>query len=227
MKTILTFTSSLLLAAATFGQNYQYQYPTDPYSATPQAYSGASQGVSSVASSSSNMLTYGSLEATYRYNDFKEDTRLKNSSGLGVALNAPLFKPLYLHFGLDWLDGTDAKDKNFSLTGLTAGGGVFLPLGSRFHLFGEAGLRYDITSGAAHDFHPDEFAVYLRPGVRVAATDRLELDASMYFSSTKNLNDRVFQLNGYFALLSVLDLGLGMDFASDVNTFHGGLRLRW
>ncbi len=228
MKTLIPLFCSLLFAVVSFGQNYQYQYPTDPYSAAPQAYSGASQGFPAVTSSNyDKLLSYGSLEVSYRYNDFKSDSKLNNSSGIGAALNVQLFKPLYLHFGVDWLDGMDTKEKNFSLTGLSAAGGVYLPVVSRFHVFGEFGVRYDITSGALYKFHPDEFAVYMRPGVRFAATDRVEIDASLYFASTKNLNDSVFQLNGYFALLSVLDLGVGVDFASDLNTYHGGLRLRW
>ncbi len=232
MKKLFPLYCSLIFVTVIHGQNYQYQYPTDPYSAAPQAYSGASQGMSAVTSSSSSssfdkLLSYGFLEVDYRYNDFKNDSKLNNSSGIGAALNVQLFKPLYLHFGVDWLNGTDNKNKDFSLTGLTAAGGIYLPVVSRFHVFGELGVRYDITSGKLSDFHPDQFAVYIRPGVRFAATDRIELDASVLFATTDNLNNHVFQLNSYFALLSVLDLGLGIDFAEDVNTFHGGLRLRW
>ncbi len=228
MKKLFPLLSSLLFATITLGQNYQYQYPTDPYSAAPQAISGATQGMSAVSSSSfDKLLSYGFLEVNYRYNDFKNDTGVSNSSGIGAALNVQLFKPLYLHFGVDWLQGTDTKLKNFSMTGISAAGGIYLPIASRFHIFGELGLRYDVTSGALYDFHPDEFAVYMRPGVRFAVTEKIEIDASLYFASTENLNNSVFQLNSYFALLSVLDLGIGVDFASDINTYHGGLRLRW
>ena len=228
MKSILSLFFSLLIAEAVFAQNYQYQYPTDPYSAAPQPYSGASQGMSSGSGSSfDKLLSYGSLEVDYRYNHFKNGSGLDNSSGLGAALNVQLFKPLYLHFGVDWLDGTDKKHKDFSMTGLSAAGGVYLPVVSRFHVFGELGVHYDITSGSFHNFHPDEFSVYVRPGVRFAATEKVEIDASMLFATTNNFNDRIFQLNSYYALLSVLDLGFGVDFASDANTYHGGLRLRW
>lgn len=228
MKKLFPLLSSLVFATVTFGQNYQYQYPTDPYSAAPQAYSGASQGLSSVTSSSfDKLLSYGFLEVNYRYNDFKDVAGISNTSGIGAALNVQLFKPLYLHFGVDWLEGSDKKNRDYSLTALTAAGGVYLPVVSRFHIFGELGVRYDVASGSLDEILPNEFAVFIRPGVRFAATDRVEIDASILFSTTDNFNDRIFQLNSYFALLSVLDLGLGVDFATDANTYHGGLRLRW
>ena len=228
MKAIFPLILSLFVAVAAQGQNYQLQYPTDPYSAAPRAYSTVTQTASALTSyGADKLLSYGSLEARYHYSDFKTDPSLNNSSGIGVALNAPIFKPLYLHFGLDWLQGTDVNIKDFSLTSLSAGAGIYRPIVSRFHIFGELGVHYDVTSGALYNFHPDEFAVYARPGVRFAANDRLELSASLFFASTKNLNDSVLELNAYFALLSVLDLGVGVDIASDVNTYHGSIRLRW
>jgi hypothetical protein len=89
------------------------------------------------------------------------------------------------------------------------------------------GVRYDTSSGVLDAVHGDDFAVYVKPGIRFAATEKLELDAGVYFASTDNLDDRAVQVNAYYALFSVLDLNFGVDFGSDINSYHGGLRFRW
>ena len=215
-------------AGAVGAQNYQYQYPSDPYNPTPKPQPTYQSSYSSSWSGHSyeKLLTYGSLEARYNYNDFK-DSDLENSSGFSIGLRAPLFKPLFLSFGLNWKDGANDQSESFNLATLTGGAGVFLPIGSRFHLFGEAGVRWDISGGELNFLNPDTFAVYMRPGMRIAATERLEFAASVLFSTTDNLDQNIVELNSYFALLSVLDLGVGVDFADDINTYHAGLRLRW
>ncbi len=228
MKFFHVFWLLLAFSASLCAQDYQYQYPTDPYSASPKPQPNAAYAPPGDSGYGfDKLLSYSSLEANYAYNDFKSFDGLGNTSGFTAALNLALFKPLYLHFGVDWLSGTDEASNDYSMTGLTAGVGVYIPIVSRFHLFGEVGLRYDVTSGVLDALHNDDFSVYLRPGIRFAATDRLELDASVYFSTTDNLDDRAFQINGYYNLFSIVDVNLGVDFGSDVNTFHGGVRLRW
>ncbi len=226
MKTLPWLFSMFCLSTAAMAQNYQYQYPTDPYSSTPKPQSNYQSPSSYSGGGSSKLLTYGSLEARYNYYDFEADN-LDNSSGFAVGLRAPLFKPLFLSFGLNWMQGVNQKEQSFDLTTLTGGVGAYLPIASRFHLFGEAGLRFDISDGELSNLNPDSFAVYMRPGVRFAATEKWELAASVLFSTTDNLDNNVVELNSYFALLSVLDLGLGVDFSEDVSTYHAGVRLRW
>lgn len=225
---ILRILLLICVGTAAQAQNYQYQYPTDPYSSTPKPQPNYQQSYSSSGSDYGydKLLSYGGLEARYNYNDFK-DTSLDNSSGVFVGLRAPLFKPLFLNFGVNWLSGSNQQKQSFDLTTITAGVGAYLPLASRFHIFGEVGVRYDISDGLLSSINPDSFAVYLRPGVRFAVTEKIELAGSVLFSTTDNYDKHIFELNSYFALLSVLDLGLGADFATDVNTYHAGLRLRW
>src|SRR4051812_32600887 len=100
---LLAFTAPLLTQ-----QNYQYQYPYDPYNSAPQpqanansapAYSGGGGGGGGYAYD--KLLSYSYLEGRYASNDFKGD-HLSGASGLSADLNLPLFKPLYLHFGVDW-----------------------------------------------------------------------------------------------------------------------------
>jgi hypothetical protein len=229
MKFFHVFWLLLAFSAPLLAQNYQYQYPYDPYNSSPKpqpsGYGPADGGGGDYAFD--KLLSYSSFTANYAYNDFKGLDGLSNTSGFNLGLNVALFKPLYLHFGVDWLSGTDEQSHDYSLTGLSAGAGVYVPIVSRFHLFGEVGLRYDTTSGVLDALNHDDFAVYLRPGIRVAVTDRFELAASVYFSTTDNLDDRAVQINGYYNLFSIVDVNLGVDFGSDVNTYHGGVRLRW
>lgn len=226
MKTLTSLFAFCLLSSALRAQDYQYQYPSDPYSSSPKSQPTYRESGDHGSAGYEKLLSYGSLEARYNYNDFKHSD-IENSSGFGAALRAPLFRPLYLNFGVNWIHGSNEHEDSFDLTTLTAGVGLFLPIVSRFHIFGEVGVRYDIVSGDIDTFNADDLAIYGRPGVRFAATEKLELAASLLFSDTENFDKHVFEVNGYYALLSVLDVGVGADFADEVNTYHAGLRLRW
>ena len=231
MKAIAPLLFACALTTGALAENYQYQYPSDPYNSAPRPQQTMSTTTSTAPSSSGSaygfdkLLSYGALEARYNYGDFKGTGGLSNSSGIGASLHAPLFKPLYLGFGVDWLSGS-TNSHSYDLTTLSGGIGAYIPL-SRVHIFGEVGARYDVSGGLLSSINPDSFSVYFRPGIRIAATEHLELAASLFFASTDNLNNRVYEVNGYYSLLSVLDLGFGVDFSSDVNTYHAGLRLRW
>jgi hypothetical protein len=238
------------MSGAATAQNYQTQYPYDPYSGSPQpqvqqpqssgyqTYTGSSYdskgsygyGSGSTAYSTSDysrLLTWGQLEAHYAYNDFKGDDQLEGDSGFGVNLRVKLMKPIYLHFGLDRITSSDPHAHTIEITSFTLGGGVYVPIGSRFQLYGEVGMRYDYTSGDLEFINPDDLSLYVRPGVRFAVTDKLELTASVLFNDTDNLNDRVVEVSGYYSLLSWLDVGAGVDFGSDINTYRIGGRWRW
>src|SRR3954471_17415367 len=113
---LLAFTAPLAAQ-----QNYQYQYPYDPYNSSPSPQPNSSAPVSSAPAGGGyaydKLLTYGSLEARYAFNDFKGDNHLSGASGIDVGLNVQLFKPVYLHFGVDWLSGSDDHTGDYSLTG--------------------------------------------------------------------------------------------------------------
>ena len=230
MKAVLTLVLTLAAAAPLLAQNYQPQYPYDPYSSAPRPQPNSYATTSSAPTPSSEydkLLSYGSLSLDYSFLDFKNSSIFNGSNGLAAQLRVPLFRPLFLDVGVDWHSGTDTKNRNFSFTGVSAAAGLFLPIGSRFHIFGELGGKYENTSGSLSVLHLSDFSIFLRPGVRVAVSDSFEVAGSVYFGNTNNLNDRVLELNGYYAMLSVLDLGFGVDFGSDSNTYHAGLRLRW
>ncbi len=228
-------------------QNYQTQYPYDPYSGSPQpqvqqppssgyqpytssssgGYDKGSYGGGSGGGYYSRLLTWGQLEAHYAYNDFRGDDRLEGDSGFGVNLRVKLMKPLYLHFGLDRITSSDPQSRSIDITTFNVGAGVYAPIGQRFQIYGEVGLRYDYTSGDLEYINPDDLSLYVRPGVRFAVTDKFELTASVLFFNTDNLNDRIVEVSAYYSLLSWLDLGAGVDFGSDINSYHVGGRWRW
>ena len=214
-------------------QSNYAQYPSDPYSGRPQpTQSYSSQNAPVGGGAPMKLLSYGYLEGRYNFNTFKNIDKLENGSGYGANLSVALMKPLFLHFGLNWLRGTSTtSSKDFTMSSFSVGGGAYLPLADRFHLFGEIGFRYDSFSGPLTTISKDDFAIYLRPGIRVAATDNLELEADLTFNSTDNLNNRIYSVQGYYALMNMtelgVDVGLGMDISKDVNAYHAGLRLRW
>jgi hypothetical protein len=242
----------LCFGSYALSQNYQSQYPYDPYSGSPQPQSqpqpGGYEGYSAPSYNSGGdkgggysygngggssyggtggMLTWGQLEAHYAYNDFKGDDQLDGDSGFGVDLRVKLMKPFYLHFGLDRVTSSDPQARRLEMTSFTAGGGIYVPVAQRFQIFAEVGFRYDHSSGELDYINTDDFSVYVRPGVRFALTDKWELAASVLFNNTDNLNDRAVEVSAYYALVSWLDLGFGVDFGSDINTYRVGGRWRW
>ena len=232
----------LMLLASTitgFAQGYQAQYPYDPYGGAPQPtppprqvpppqYGPQGYSQQPGAADYKSLLTYGSLEAHYGYTSFSNGLSLKNSSAFGANLNMALLKPLFVHVGVNWLrGGTDGgSDKGLKMTSVSLGGGAYIPFTDRFHIFGEVGFRYDVVNGAT-SISKDDLAVYVRPGIRYAVTDKFELAADVTLNSTKNLNDRVYGISGFYNLFDILDLGLGVDISPDVNTYRGGVRLHW
>ena len=239
-------------AASATAQNYQTQYPYDPYSGTPApqqyqqyeappqqqpAYGGGgdytkqSQGGGAINTGDSGryaeLLSWGHLEGHYAYNDFRGDDELDGDSGFGVNLRVQLMKPIFLHFGLDRILASGPNAQDLEVTSASAGGGAYIPLGNRFQIYGEVGVRYDWTGGDLEYIYGDDLSLYVRPGIRLAVTEDLELTASVLFSDTDNLNEYVIEVSGYYAILDWLDVGAGVDIGDDYNTYRLGGRWRW
>lgn len=238
-------------AVSAVAQNYQAQYPYDPYNTAPApqqyqeyqappsqpSYSGGgdytkqSYGSGAMSSGSNSrfaeLLSWGHLEGHYAYNDFRGDDELDGDSGFGVNLRVQLMKPIFLHFGLDRILASGPSAQDLEVTSASVGGGAYIPLGDRVHLYGEVGFRYDWTGGDLEYIYGDDLSIYVRPGIRVAVTENLELTASILFSDTDNLNEYVVEVSGYYALLDWLDVGAGVDFGDDYNTYRLGGRWRW
>lgn len=167
MKTILSVLAlSCCMVVSAKAQGYQPQYPYDPYNPSPQQHQSY-QTYSSTGSSygsSNSLLGYQSLEARYVYNDFKGDDRLEGDSGFGVDLKLELMKPLYLRFGLDRITSETPEAEELNLTTFSVAGGAFIPIGNRFHIFGEVGARYDYVSEELENISTDDFYLYIRLG---------------------------------------------------------------
>jgi hypothetical protein len=216
-------------AAGVMAQGYETQYPYDPYSPAPRpqrGYGSGDYGGNYRTQSTNSMLTYGFLSGHYTYNDLK-DSDLEGGSGFGVDLSLELMKPLFLHLGLDRLTSETPSAQEIEVTSVTGAAGLFLPLASRFHIFGEVGVRYDFVNGDYDLVYTDDFSVFVRPGIRVAVTDRFELGASLLFNNTDNYNEFVVEVDAFFALFSWLDLHAGVDFSEDINSYQIGGRWRW
>src|SRR4051812_3682334 len=120
MKVFCWVFSMTCFGAAAVAQSYQY--PSDPYSTTPHPQATYPASSSYVATDSyEKILSWGSLEARYNYYDYKIHD-IANSGGFGAALHVPLFKPLFLSFGLNWLNGNGPHHESFNLTSISGGG---------------------------------------------------------------------------------------------------------
>lgn len=237
-----------------FGQQYGYapqygsgyDYPPDPQGvggnremsygapgygnyAPPPPQSGSSFG-GAQSSFGPNLINYGYLKADYIHTSMKEDG-LNGSNGIGVKLSVELFKPLFLTGGFDWGSsgggsGGDSGD-GYDFNTFHLGGGLYLPIHQRFHLFGEVGGLYSKLDAADDTLSFDDVALYVRPGLRFAATEAFEVQAGLMVTSADNYDAMVFDVGAYFRVFSQFDLGLGADFGDNSTSFRGGVRLRW
>ena len=175
-----------------------------------------------------NMLSYGYLEGFYQYTDFK-DSSLEGASGLGVALSAQLFNPLFIKGGFNWASsggGSDEKD-GFDFNSVSLGVGAFIPVTDRFHLLCDVGGAYYKLDADRDSLSFDDGAIYVHPGVRIAATRWLELEGGLTFTSADDYDSILFNVAAYCRMLSVLDLKLGADLGDESTAWKAGLRLRW
>ena len=214
------------LGVSAFGQyGYVPQGNPDP-GMESSSYGNAGNSSSSYsASSRSNLLGYGQLEANYSFIDFK-DSPLDGGNGIGVSLMAELFKPFFLHGTVNWVSGSgDAKD--FDFTTVAIGGGAYWAITDRFHLVGEVGGLYSSLSASKDNLSFNDGAVYVSPSLRVAVTNDLELRAGVTLTSADNFDATTVDLGGYFRLFSQMDLGLGAALGDVTNTYHAGVRFRW
>ena len=175
-----------------------------------------------------NMLSYGYLEGFYQYTDFK-DSSLDGASGLGVALSAQLFNPLFIKGAFNWASsgGGSGEKGGFDFNSVSLGVGAFIPITDRFHLLCDVGGAYYKLDADRNSLSFDDGAVYVHPGVRIAATRWLELEGGLTFTSADNYDSILFNVGAYCRMLSVLDLKLGADLGDESTAWKAGLRLRW
>jgi hypothetical protein len=192
------------------------------YGYAPTSYGAPATGVNP-----SSLLSYGLLEGYYQYNTFK-DTGLDASHGLGLNLTAQLFQPLFLRGAFSWASGNGKLvPDGYSLSTVQLGAGAYLPVSDRFHLVGEVGGLYSTLTASKSAVSFSDGALYVRPSIRFAATESLELQGGMMITSADDYNSRQWDLNAYYRLFTAMDVGFGAGFGDQTNNYRAGVRFRW
>lgn len=175
-----------------------------------------------------NILSYGYLEGFYQYTDFKNSS-LDGASGLGLALSAQLFKPLFIKAGFNWASsgGGSKESDGYDFSSVSLGAGAYIPITPRFHLLCDIGGAYYKLDADKESVSFSDGAIYVHPGLRVAATQSLELQGGLMFTSSDNYDSILFNVDAYWKVFSALDLKLGADFGDESTAWKAGLRVRW
>lgn len=173
-----------------------------------------------------DILTYGYLEGYYQYTDFEQDG-LDGANGIGLALSAELFKPVFVKAGFNWSSGGGDGSDSFDFNSVMLGIGAYLPVAPRFHLLCDVGGAYYELDADKESLGFSDGAVYVHPGLRFAATPRLEFHAGLMFTSADDYGSFIVDLGAYWSMFRILDLKLGADIGDESTAYKAGLRVRW
>jgi hypothetical protein len=197
------------------------------YTDTGAGFSSPSTYGAVGSTANTDLLGYGLLEGFYQYNTFKNEN-IDASHGLGVALTAELFEPFFMRGSFSWGAGNGKGFKEgYDMSTIQVGGGAYFAVANRFHIVGEVGGLYSTLSADSSQLSFSDGALYIRPGVRFAPTDSVELNAAMQLTSADDYNSRVFDVNAYYRLFTQMDVGLGAGFGDNQNGYRAGVRFRW
>lgn len=178
------------------------------------------------APAGSSILSYGQIEAQYRYVSFK-DTKMEDGSGIHASLMTQLFNPFFIHGQVDWVSAGGSKSKSYDFSTISIGVGGYFAITDRFHVVAEVGGLYSSLEANKESLSFDDGAIYVNPSIRFAATNDLELQAGVTLTSADNYDSSTFDLGGYYRIFSQMDLGLGASFGDVTNNYHLGVRFRW
>jgi len=175
-----------------------------------------------------SLLTYNYLEGQYQYHNPKGND-LDGSSGIGLALSAQLFQPLYIKGSFDWssVGGGSTSKNGYDFSSISMGGGLYMAVFNNFHFTGEVGGTYAKLDASKDALSFSDGAVYVRPGVRFTPVDFLELQAGVTVNSADTFDSKIIDVAAYMRVFSQLDLGLGADFGNESTSIKGGVRFRW
>lgn len=175
-----------------------------------------------------DILSYGFLEGFYQYTDFKNSS-LDGASGLGVALSAKLFDPFFIKGGFNWAssNGGSGERDGWDFSSFSLGVGAYVPVTARFHFVCDLGGAYYSLDADRESLSFDDGAIYVHPGVRIAATQSLELQGGLMFTSSDDYDSILFDVGAYWKMFSALDLKVGADIGDESTAWKAGLRVRW
>jgi hypothetical protein len=175
----------------------------------------------------SSLLSYGLLEGFYQYTTFEDDA-LDPAHGIGLSLSAELFKPFYVRGGFSWGSGSgEALTENYDVSTVQLGAGAYFAVAERFHIVGEVGGIYSSVNASRSSLGFSDGALYIKPGMRFAPTDSLELNAGLTLTSADNYNTQVVDLNAFYRLFTQMDVGLGAGIGDAQTGYRAGVRFRW
>lgn len=207
---------------------------TSPYGAPPPA-PGAYGGTSDNSYGSAalpGIVNFNYVEFNYRYIQPK-NRGLDGANTIGGTLSVALFEPLFLKFGAFWGsgegDGTAAAtNSDYDFAAIQAAVGFHTQLvDRRLQFSGEAGLMYANLESTNNSVNFSDGSIYVRPALRFAATEAIELQAGVTVSSADEYDSKVFDLSSYIRVLPKFDVGIGGDFGDSTRGFRGNLRYRW
>ena len=207
---------------------YAYGAPMPPPAADPSYGYGAPYGGGSGYGSvvGRPIINYGFLEGKYRFFNPTQDG-IDGANGIGIALSAQLFKPMFLKGSFDWAKGTGDRDRSYDFAQVKGGAGLYLPIADKFHFLAEAGGIYSNLNTDDRFLDLGEVGLYVRPAIRWAPLQWLELQAGVTVSTMHDYNSKIVDLAAYFRIFSQFDLGVGADLGDEIDSFHGGVRFRW
>ncbi|MFM2167657.1 MAG: hypothetical protein RIS79_2028 [Verrucomicrobiota bacterium] len=206
---------------------------TNPYGAPPpppRTY-GGSMGMG-YAQAVPGIVNYNYLEFNYRYLQPK-NKGLDGANTIGGTLSVALFEPLFLKFGAFWGSGkgagtVDTANSDYDFAAVQAAVGFHTQLiDQRLQFSGEAGLQYANLKSTNSTASFSDGAIYVRPSLRFAPTEAIEVQAGVTVSSADNYDSKILDLSGYFRVMPKFDIGIGADFGDATRGFRGNLRYRW
>lgn len=218
-------------AGAGMDAGYGYAAPETTYGSptyggySPQPMAGSTPVGMGIGAS---LLSYGYLEGFYQYTNFK-DSSLDPANGFGLALSAQLFNPFYIKAGFNWgaSNGGSKEAHGYDFSSVSIGAGAYIPINARFHLFCDIGGAYYKVDADKESVGFSEGAIYVHPGVRIAATESIELQGGLMFTSADSYDSIVFDVGAYWKMFSALDLKVGADIGDESTAWKAGLRVRW
>ncbi len=207
---------------------------TSPYGAPPPApgtYGGpADMGYGGAVVP--GIVNYNYLELTYRYIQPKSKG-LDGANTIGGTLSVALFEPLFLKFGAFWGSGkgagtAGATNSDYDFAAIQASVGFHTQLlDQRLQFTGEAGMQYANLKSTNTAASFSDGSLFVRPALRFAPTDAIEVQAGVTVSSADKYDSKVLDLSGYFRVMPKLDVGIGADFGDTTRGFRGNVRFRW
>jgi hypothetical protein len=206
---------------------------TSPYGAPPPApgtYGGPAD--MSYAGAVPGIVNYNYIEFNYRYVQPK-NKGLDGANTIGGTLSVALFEPLFLKFGAFWGSGkgagtAGATNSDYDFAAIQAAVGFHTKLiDQRLQFTGEAGVQYANLKSTNSTASFSDGAIYVRPALRFAPTDVIEVQAGVTVSSADKYDSKVLDLSGYFRVMPKFDIGIGADFGDTTRGFRGNLRYRW